>query len=147
MILRVQQPSSNRPAHSPFASIKNVFLDRDGVINRKAPEGSYVSRWDQFHPLHGVHQAIALLNQSGRRVFLVTNQPGVALGLYTEADVERLHEQLAASLATEGAHIDGYYYCPHDKHVCICRKPLPGLFEQAFAAFPGVARSRERDDR
>jgi D-glycero-D-manno-heptose 1,7-bisphosphate phosphatase len=113
-----------------------VFLDRDGVINRKAPEGLYVARWDDFHLLPGVEDAIAALNRSGRQVFLVTNQRGVALGLYDVADVERLHTQLAASLASHGAHIDGYYYCPHDKNSCTCRKPLPGLFERAFAAFP-----------
>ena len=123
---------------SLFKSIQNVFLDRDGVINRKAPEGSYVSQWEQFHLLPGVEEAIAALNRSGRRVFLVSNQRGVALGLYTEADIERLHSRLAESLAAHGAHIDGYYYCPHDKNVCTCRKPLPGLFEQAFAAFPAA---------
>jgi D-glycero-D-manno-heptose 1,7-bisphosphate phosphatase len=117
-------------------SIRNVFLDRDGVINRKAPEGDYVAHWAEFDILPGVAQAIAALNRSGRRVFLVTNQRGVALGLYSKQDVERLHAQLAEHLAGHGAHLDGYYYCPHDKNVCACRKPLPGLFEQAFNAFP-----------
>jgi D-glycero-D-manno-heptose 1,7-bisphosphate phosphatase len=120
----------------PFDGVHSVFLDRDGVINRKAPEGQFVARWEDFHLLPGVEEAIAALNRSGRRVFLVTNQRGVALGLYGRADVERLHVQLAAELAEHGAHIDGYYYCPHDKNSCTCRKPLPGLFEQAFAAFP-----------
>ncbi len=131
MILRVDIS----PA-SPFRLVRSVFLDRDGVINRKAPEGSYVSRWDQFHLLPGVEQAIAALNDSGRHVFLVTNQRGVALGLYARADVEQLHRLLAERLAAHGARIDGYYYCPHDNQECSCRKPLPGLFEQAFSAFP-----------
>ena len=136
MILRVASSSDVPKSVPELAAARNVFLDRDGVINRKAPEGSYVARWDEFHPLPGVEAAIAKLNRLGRRIFLVTNQRGVALGLYTEADVERLHAQLADSLAAHGAHIDGYYYCPHDKDVCSCRKPLPGLFEQAFAEFP-----------
>ncbi len=139
MIPRVPQSSSEaRPASTTSGLIRNVFLDRDGVLNRKAPEGSYVARWDEFHLLPGVDEAIAQLNRSGSRVFLVTNQRGVALGLYTAADVERLHAQLAERLAASGAHIDGYYYCPHDKNSCSCRKPMPGMFEQAFAAFPGV---------
>ena len=138
MILRVELSSAVRQSVVTFDRVLSVFLDRDGVINRKAPEGSYVSHWDQFHLLPGAEEAIASLNRSGRRVFLVTNQRGVALGLYTETDIERLHARLAESLAEHEAHIDGYYYCPHDKNVCTCRKPLPGLFEQAFAAFPGA---------
>jgi D-glycero-D-manno-heptose 1,7-bisphosphate phosphatase len=133
MILRVQ----TFPA-SLFASVRNVFLDRDGVINRKAPEGHYVARWDQFHLLPGVADAIATLNAAGLLVFLVTNQRGVALGLYTEEDVQHLHLQLSDLLAQHQARIDGYYYCPHDKGCCTCRKPLTGLFEQAFDAFPGA---------
>jgi D-glycero-D-manno-heptose 1,7-bisphosphate phosphatase len=118
--------------------VYTVFLDRDGVINRKAPEGEYVSQWDAFHPLPGAGSAIARLNASHRRVFVVTNQRGVALGLYTHEEVNSLHEQLRQWLAAHQAHVDGIYYCPHDKGACRCRKPLPGLFEQAISAFPEV---------
>jgi D-glycero-D-manno-heptose 1,7-bisphosphate phosphatase len=115
-----------------------VFLDRDGVINRKPPEGEYISTWTAFELLPGVENAIAILNRSGRNVFVVTNQRGVALGLYSEADVQALHRRLDQHLRTRSAHIDGYYYCPHDTSGCNCRKPLPGLFEQAFGDHVGT---------
>jgi D-glycero-D-manno-heptose 1,7-bisphosphate phosphatase len=97
-----------------------------------------VSQWKDFHPLPGVGEAIAALNRAGKRGLVVTNQRGVALGLYTTTDVERLHEQLQQWLAGFSAHIDAFYYCPHDKDVCRCRKPLPGLFEQAVDAYPDI---------
>ncbi len=134
MILRVHQAT----VPGLFANVRTVFLDRDGVINRKAPEGEYVADWEQFHPLAGVDRALARLHASGRRIFVVTNQRGVALGLYTCAQVEALHRQIADWLDPLGAHIDGFYYCPHDKASCTCRKPLPGLMEQAFAEHSGM---------
>jgi len=130
--------SDTRDQHKPENSLKTVFLDRDGVINRKMPEGKYVSHWDHFEILPGVPEAIATLNQRGLRVIVVTNQRGVALGLYTRAHVEMIHAQLQQQLAESGAWIDKFYFCPHDKHECNCRKPRPGLFEQAQADFPEI---------
>jgi D-glycero-D-manno-heptose 1,7-bisphosphate phosphatase len=119
-------------------NLHTVFLDRDGVINRKMPEGQYVTGWQDFHLLPGVPEAIAALNQAGLRVLVVTNQRGIALGLYTAADVQQIHQQLQDELAHQDAKIDGFYFCPHDKRECNCRKPLPGLFEQAQADFPEI---------
>lgn len=118
------------------ADIAFVFLDRDGVINRKAPEGQYIARWSEVEILPGVEAAIAALNRSGRRVIVVSNQRGIALGLYTRNDVEALHAQLQAHLAGYGAHIDAFYYCPHDEGECDCRKPGTGMFQKAFEDFP-----------
>lgn len=116
--------------------VRYVFLDRDGVINRKSPEGEYIHEWEKFEILPGVEAAIAALNRSGRRVIVLTNQRGIALGLYTESDVKALHLRLQQHLAAFGAHIDAFYYCPHDDGQCECRKPKPGLFLQAFRDFP-----------
>jgi len=69
---------------------------------------------------------------------VVSNQRGIALGKYTAADVEDIHSALQRVLATQGAHVDAFFFCPHDKKQCNCRKPLPGLFEQAAAAFPEI---------
>jgi D-glycero-D-manno-heptose 1,7-bisphosphate phosphatase len=120
------------------AALRTVFLDRDGVINRKMPEGQYVTDWRHFELLPGVPHAIAQLNQAGLRVLVVTNQRGIALGLYTAADVHAIHAQLQRILSVNGAHVDGFYLCPHDKAQCNCRKPLPGLFEQANKQFPTI---------
>jgi D-glycero-D-manno-heptose 1,7-bisphosphate phosphatase len=118
--------------------LRTVFLDRDGVLNRKMPEGQYVTGWQHFDLLPGIPEAIARLNQEGLRVVVVTNQRGIALGLYTAQDVNEIHAQLQRTLAMHGAHMDGFYFCPHDKRQCNCRKPLPGLFEQAKADFPEI---------
>jgi D-glycero-D-manno-heptose 1,7-bisphosphate phosphatase len=108
------------------------------VINRKMPEGRYVTRWEEFALLPGVPEAIAKLNRAGLRVLVLSNQRGVALGLYASANVDAIHEQLNRELASHGAKIDGFYFCPHDKQECDCRKPLPGLFEQARMQFPQI---------
>lgn len=132
----------NRHAAQPdrvFRHIRYVFLDRDGVINRKPAEGHYIGTWSDFHPLPGAEEAIAALNASGRAVIVVSNQRGVALGFYSENDVQALHRELQQHLANYSAHVDAFYYCPHDKDQCNCRKPGTGLFEQAFREFPGAS--------
>ena len=123
---------------SRLLGLRTVFLDRDGVLNEKMPEGRYVASLADFHLLPGVAEAIGRLNRAGVRVAVVSNQRGIALGLYTAADVNDLHSALQELLATRGAHVDGFYFCPHDKGQCNCRKPLPGLFERAVAEFPEI---------
>lgn len=130
----------SRPAVRPIPhDLKTVFLDRDGVLNEKAPEGSYVASWKDFHILPHVPEALSRLNRSGLRVIVVTNQRGVALGLYTLADIEAMHAALQQILRFEDARVDAFYVCPHDADSCRCRKPLPGLFEQAVARFPEIS--------
>lgn len=124
-----------------FQGIRTVFLDRDGVINRKPPEDVYISGWPEFHLLPGVEEAIAALNRAGIRVIVISNQRGIALGRTTRSGVETIHTRLQQHLASAGAHIDAFYYCPHDRNECDCRKPKTGLFEQAFRDFPDAARS------
>jgi D-glycero-D-manno-heptose 1,7-bisphosphate phosphatase len=125
-----------------FPGVQYVFLDRDGVINRKLAEGEYVGHWDQFEILPGVETAIAALNRSTRKVIVVTNQRGIALGHCTAADVDSLHRRLQKHLAEHGARVDAFYLCPHDKNECNCRKPKTGLFEDAFRDFPGASASK-----
>jgi D-glycero-D-manno-heptose 1,7-bisphosphate phosphatase len=119
-----------------------VFLDRDGVLNEKAPEGEYVWRPEDFNVLDGVPEALARLNRAGLRTIVVTNQRGVALGRYTIDDVMALHAGFQRLLAAHGVHVDAFYVCPHDHEACDCRKPLPGLFEQARADFPDISAAK-----
>lgn len=119
--------------HSP---VRYVFLDRDGVLNRKMPEGAYVGDWAQFQWLAGADEAIARMNRAGLTVILVTNQRGIALGLYTHAQLEDIHANIQRHLARHGARLDAVYYCPHNHGECHCRKPDIGLFEQALQQFP-----------
>jgi D-glycero-D-manno-heptose 1,7-bisphosphate phosphatase len=107
---------------------KAVFLDRDGVINRKPPEGDYVTRWEDFHVLPGVVEGIAQLNRAGFDVIVVTNQRCIAKGLMTVSDLEEMHQRMSDFLGKAGAAIDGVYYCPHEaEQFCHCRKPSPGM--------------------
>ncbi len=121
-----------------LANIEFVFLDRDGVLNRKPPAGQFVTCWEDFELLPGVGDAIAKLNRSGRKAIVVTNQRGVALGLYSLEDLAAMHDRLREKLAAHGAHLDAIYICPHDEGQCSCRKPQTGLFEQAFRDFPAA---------
>lgn len=128
------------PSDSVFSSrVHTVFLDRDGVLNEKAPEGHFVFQWSEFKLLPGVIESIARMNRAGIRVIVVSNQRGVALGLYTAADVRALHRKFQDLLSAQSAHVDGFYFCPHDRDQCNCRKPLPGLFEQAERDFPDIS--------
>jgi D-glycero-D-manno-heptose 1,7-bisphosphate phosphatase len=107
---------------------KAVFLDRDGVINQKTEGNGYVTRWQDMRWLPDVAKSIALLNQAGFQVFVVTNQRCVAKGLVTSKDLDSIHQQMCESLAAVGAKIGAVYYCPHEKQPpCICRKPAPGM--------------------
>jgi D-glycero-D-manno-heptose 1,7-bisphosphate phosphatase len=111
---------------------KAAFLDRDGVINRKPPEGRYVTSWEEMHFLPGVAPAIAQLNQAEFRVIVVSNQRCVAKGLITAADLDSMHKRMCEALATAGAIIDAVYYCPHEEQPCCgCRKPAPGMLLDA----------------
>jgi D-glycero-D-manno-heptose 1,7-bisphosphate phosphatase len=107
------------------------FLDRDGVINAAPPAGEYIRTWDEFRLLPEVVAWIRLFKAAGYLAIVITNQRGIALGLYTEADLHALHERMRAELAAQGAILDDIYYCPHAESACDCRKPLPGLVLQA----------------
>src|SRR6266481_2234093 len=109
-----------------------AFLDRDGVINHKLPEGQYVTRWEEMHFLPGVPEAISLLTQAGFCVIVVSNQRGVAKGLLTQGELQAIHQRMCQQLAEAGAEITNVYYCPHEEQPpCSCRKPAPGMLLNA----------------
>jgi histidinol-phosphate phosphatase family protein len=117
-----------------------VFLDRDGTLVKEV--GGLVSS-DQLELLPGVAAAIRELNHEGFRAVMISNQPVVAKGFCTEADVEEVHRKLQTLLGREHAFLDRIYYCPHHpekgfagerldlKVDCECRKPNPGMVRQA----------------
>lgn len=100
-----------------------VFVDRDGTINVKAPEGEYITQPEQLRLLPGAAEAIRILNRADVPVVIITNQRGVALGRMGEADLTAVHSRLRQILREHGARLDGIFYCPHDKGTCECRKP------------------------
>ncbi len=107
-----------------------VFLDRDGVINkRKLTLVRHVGKLD-LHP--GVPEAIARLKDAGYVVVVVTNQSPVGYGLIDEADLDAIHDEIQARVEAAGGHIDAFHACPHRKSEgCRCAKPKPGMLEQA----------------
>jgi D-glycero-D-manno-heptose 1,7-bisphosphate phosphatase len=118
-----------------YSMNRAVFLDRDGVINRKLPEGQYVTYWEEMQFLPGVDMAIASLKRAGFRVIVVSNQRCVAKGLLTLRELELIHQRMLAELAAVGAVIDDIYCCPHEKQPpCSCRKPQPGMLLSAAKA-------------
>jgi D-glycero-D-manno-heptose 1,7-bisphosphate phosphatase len=119
-------------------SRRTVFLDRDGTLNVKAPEGDYIRSPDQVVLLPGVADGVRRLNEAGMRLVVVSNQRGVARGLMTLDDLAAVQRRLADLLAEHGARIDRSYYCPHGVGECDCRKPLPGLLLQAARDDPDV---------
>jgi histidinol-phosphate phosphatase family protein len=94
---------------------RGVFLDRDGVINRKAEGENYITRWEDFHFLPEVADGIALLNRAGWSVIVISNQRCVAKGLLSIEALETIHQRMREELLAGGAKVDGIYYCPHEK--------------------------------
>lgn len=108
-----------------------VFLDRDGTVNVKAPDGQYIERPDDLVLLPGAATAIAALNAADIRVVLVTNQRWLSRPNTDVAAFTAIQARLDELLERQGARIDAAYHCPHALGVCDCRKPAPGLLEQA----------------
>jgi histidinol-phosphate phosphatase family protein len=114
--------------------LRAVFLDRDGVINRKLPSDHYVKSPVEFEILPRVPQAMAMIKNLGFLLVVVTNQRGIARGFMTEDDLAAVHLFMADELKKAGAELDGIYTCPHrDEDFCQCRKPKPGMLLAAAA--------------
>ena len=107
-----------------------IFLDRDGVINVKAPEGEYVTSWAGFTFAPGALEGLAQLATLGVPLVVVTNQRGVARGHLSESDLAQLHERMRIEVHRAGGRLDVILHCPHEGG-CLCRKPGTLLFERA----------------
>jgi len=118
--------------------LETWFLDRDGTINRKDPAGGYVTSWEQFSFLPGALDALRRLAGADKRVVVVTNQRGIARGRVSAQAVARIHARMVQQVRAEGGRIDAVYTCPHHRDWCACRKPKPGLFQQAKEDFPDI---------
>lgn len=108
-----------------------IFLDRDGTVN---VEKRYLYQVEDWEWIPGAIEAIREFNRAGFAVVVVSNQAGIAYGIYTEKEVDLLHATIAAELHNHGAWIDAFYYCPHHPQsgsTCDCRKPNPGMLFRA----------------
>lgn len=131
----------------PSSSLRPAaFLDRDGILNH---DTGYIHRAADFIWVDGAIDAVRRLNERDYLVFVVTNQAGIARGLYGETDVLALHDWVNAQLAISNARIDAFYFCPHHptegtpayRITCECRKPAPGMLLRAMREWP-VDRTR-----
>lgn len=119
---------------------KAVFFDRDGVINE---DYGYVGSIEQFEFIDGVFSALNELKKQGFLLILVTNQSGIARGMYTESDFCRVTSYMQQVLRLHGCGFNGVYYCPHHPEAqipayrvdCDCRKPKPGMYKRAISDF------------
>lgn len=119
--------------------MKIIFLDRDGVINRYPGDHNFVTKWSEFKFLKGVKSALKRLNQNGYKLFIISNQSGVAKGIFTLKALERITKNMLEELRRAGVFIDGVFYCPHrDEDRCSCRKPKIGLLEKAIETLGSV---------
>jgi histidinol-phosphate phosphatase family protein len=115
-----------------------LFLDRDGVINRRIPD-AYINHWDDFRFARGAEIALRKLSQQFARLIIITNQQGIAKKIMTVAQLEQIHAQMLQVLQTQGVQIAAIYYCGDLKHkVNNCRKPAPAMGLQAKADFPTI---------
>jgi histidinol-phosphate phosphatase family protein len=112
-----------------------VFLDRDGTIMEDA---HYIKSPDQVRLLPGAAAAVKRINDAGIPAIVVTNQSGIARGIFSVEDYQAVRGRFESLLEAEGAHIDASYYCPHHPSVaapCSCRKPATAMFEDAIRDF------------
>lgn len=113
---------------------KLLILDRDGVINEES--AAYVKSPEEWHPIPGSLEAIALLCQRGWEITIATNQSGIGRGYYDEAMLTKIHNKMHQALDALGGKIHYVSYCPHHPEAgCACRKPKVGLLEQIAAQY------------
>ena len=115
---------------------KAVFFDRDGVINNEEND-YYIFREEDFFLNPGIVEAMSKLKKKGFIFFIISNQGGIAKGLYTKQDVDKVHAHLQERLAKESIEFAEIYYCPHHPMLekCLCRKPGTLLIEKAITRF------------
>ena len=127
--LNRQSPIDNR-------KYRAFFIDRDGTLNEDI---GYVSTPDELILYPWAGEAVRLVNEAGFKAIVITNQSGIARGMYSEQTLGAIHERMIAELARDGARIDAVYYCPHHPEIgavdyrkaCDCRKPRTGMLDEA----------------
>lgn len=125
-----------------FDKTWTLFLDRDGVINRKL-DNDYVKSWNEFEFLPGALEALARLAKVFGHIVIVTNQQGIGKGIYTADDLAGVHRKMMAEVERAGGRIDKIYFCPGlEKDSPHCRKPNIGMAEDAKKDFPSIEFSK-----
>lgn len=128
----VSDPDRWQKAEAYLEPKKIVLIDRDGVINKKAPKGQYIESWDQFEWIPETREAMGVLSQGGFDFIVITNQAGIARGMIELEELEKIHQKMISSFRNDGVEIIDVFVCPHHwDDDCSCRKPKPGMLYQA----------------
>jgi len=128
----ISDPDRWKAAERYLQPKKILLLDRDGVINEKAAKGEYVNCWEEFRWIERTRDSLRQLSKMGFRFIVISNQAGIARGMTSPEEVERIHRKMVETLAAEGIEILQVYVCPHHwEDNCDCRKPKPGMLFQA----------------
>lgn len=111
---------------------KILLVDRDGTMNKKAPQGEYITNWNKFEWISETRQALKDLAKEGFQFIVITNQAGIARKMISQNDLEKIHQNMIAELAAEGVDVLKVYMSPHHwEENSFMRKPQPGMFFQA----------------
>ncbi len=114
-----------------------LFLDRDGVINKRKVEG-YITRVEEFEFLPEVVDTLREISPFFHRIFIITNQQGIGKGIMTIEALLDIHHFLSNRLRDAGVYINGIFFCPHLEGTCLCRKPAYGMISRLVHIFTDV---------
>jgi histidinol-phosphate phosphatase family protein len=128
----ISDPERWKKAETYLELKKILLIDRDGVINRKASRGEYISNWEDFKWIPETREAMKQLGKEGFQFIVISNQAGIARGMIDPNELERIHSNMRKELQEDGIRILDIYICPHHwDEKCFCRKPKPGMLFQA----------------
>ncbi len=116
-----------------------IFLDRDGVINKRMPPHQHVTSKEELEILPGVYEALRIINSKCIPAIVITNQRSISIGTLSDEGFRDINDYMIADFRNHGVYIDGIFYCPHGaKDGCMCRKPKVGLFEESETEIRGL---------
>ena len=125
--------------------MKIVFLDRDGVINEFPGNGKYVTKLKEFHFVPGALDALRILTDEGYSIFVVSNQAGVAKGIYSKQKLQHINRNMLRDVRAMGGKIKKTFYCTHFSHAgCDCRKPEIGSIRRALFSMNKTIRAAQK---
>ena len=128
----ISEPERWKKTERYLQNKKIILVDRDGVINVKAPRGEYISRWEDFQWIEDTRTALKALAVEGFKFVLISNQAGINRGMVAPEELERIHTNLVEQCKADGIEILSIYVCPHHwDEDCYCRKPKAGMFYDA----------------
>ena len=132
----ISDPERWKKTENYLEDKKIIFIDRDGVINHKAPKGEYITNWDDFKIISDTFEVMKSLSKIGFKFIIITNQAGIARKKIKPAELTKIHKNLIKKCCENEIEILKIYVCPHHwDEECECRKPKPGMFYKASDDF------------